>query len=112
MSFRAEVPRDMKWRERRRGLRLNSGVNIALDWTDDVGRVSHAEARTRVINPCGCMVVLPEDLPLEQRLRVTNLANQQACAAHVVWHGNHRVEGWELGIELVKPDFDFWGLDL
>ncbi len=112
MGFRSDVSREAKWRERRRGVRLNSTVVVAVDWTDESGAAHHAEAKTRIVNPNGCMVVLPFDLPVGQKVRVTNLGNNGSCDAEIVWKGNHRVEGWELGIELIKPEMDFWGLDL
>lgn len=49
---------------------------------------------------------------LDQRLVVTNLANQRSIGAVVVYTGNKRVDGWELGVELIQPGMDFWGLEL
>ena len=43
---------------------------------------------------------------------LTNRNNQQTCSAIVVWSGKQRAEGWELGIELLDPAMDFWGMDL
>jgi len=70
------------------------------------------ETQTRVVNPYGCMVVLSEQLELEQRLALTNLATKSSNAAVIVWKGNQEPEGWEYGVELVAPDMDFWGLEL
>lgn len=112
MAFRSEVSREAKYRERRRGVRLNSKIPIAVEWRDDGGASVRIEAHTRVVSPTGCLVVLPYDLPLDQRLRVTNLANSGSSAAQVVWRGKRRLEGFELGLELIKPEWDFWGLDL
>src|SRR2546429_161591 len=54
--------------ERRRGRRMNSRVPVRLEWDDAGGKRSSAEAHTRIINPYGCMVVLPHSLVLEQRV--------------------------------------------
>lgn len=112
MGFRSEVSRSVKWRERRRGVRMNSRIRLVLEWTGADGKQHRFEAQTRVVSPYGCLVVLPYDLPLDHSMRVTNLANSQSAAAAIVWKGKQRVEGWELGIELTDPDMDFWNLQL
>jgi hypothetical protein len=101
-----------RYREKRRGRRMNSRVPVRLEWDGAAGQRFCAEAHTRVVNPYGCMVVLPQSLELEHRLALTNLASNTSNAAVIVWKGNPRPEGWEYGVELVAPDMDFWGLDL
>jgi len=101
-----------KYREKRRGRRMNSRVRIRLEWDGDGGKRQSLEAHTRIVNPYGCMVVLKESLELDQRLALTNLATQGSNAAVIVWKGNAQPEGWEYGVELVAPDMDFWGLEL
>ncbi len=112
MSFRQEVSREVKWRERRRGNRVNSSVPVAIEWKQGEDRDARVEAKTRILSPYGCLVVLPQEFALNQRVRVTNLATQQQADASIVWKGNHRVEGWEWGIELSNPGLDFWGMEL
>jgi hypothetical protein len=101
-----------RYSDKRRGRRMNSRVHIRLQWEDTAGNRQTSDAHTRVVNPYGCMVVLSADLQLEQRLALTNLANQASNAAVVVWKGNQQPDGWEYGVELVAPDMDFWGLEL
>jgi hypothetical protein len=98
-------------REKRRGVRVNSRVPIALEWDSD-GKSLRKEAQTRVVGPYGCLVVLPQNLEVQQQIRVTNLVSKQTNPAVVVWRGLERAEGWELGIELINPQMGFWGLDL
>ena len=98
--------------EKRRGVRMNSRVPVGVEWQDSSGRKLRHQAFTCVVSSYGCLVVLPENLPLEQQVRVVNLSNEQALPGIVVWKGNQRDEGWELGIELNQPPMDFWGLDL
>lgn len=112
MTFRKDVSQEVKWRERRRGVRLNSSVTVAIDWNDDKGTHNRLQAKTRIVSPYGCLVVLPENLALDQQVEVLNMATQQKCNGAVVWHGKERVEGFEIGIELVDPGMDFWGLEL
>jgi hypothetical protein len=101
-----------KYREKRRGRRMNSRVHVRLEWDLEDGKRRSAEAHTRIVNPYGCMVVLSDSLELEQRLALTNLVTNTSNAAVVVWKGNRQPEGWEYGVELVAPDMDFWGLEL
>jgi len=100
-----------KYREKRRGRRMNSQVQIRLEW-DGEGKRHAVEAQTRVVNPYGCMVVLSQSLELDQRLALTNLATKNSNAAVIVWKGSSEAEGWEYGVELIAPDMDFWGLEL
>lgn len=101
-----------RYSDKRRGRRMNSRVHIRLQWEDTAGKRQTSDAHTRVVNPYGCMVVLSADLQLEQRLALTNLANQASNAAVIVWKGNQQPDGWEYGVELVAPEMDFWGLEL
>ena len=97
--------------EKRRGVRVNSRVPVTVEW-DAGGEMHRGEAQTRVVGPYGCLVVLPQNLEVDQRVQVTNLMSSKASAAIIVWRGNERAEGWELGIELINPEMNFWGLDL
>jgi len=101
-----------RYREKRRGKRMNSRVPVRIEWDDSVGKRARAEAHTRIVNPYGCMVVLQHSLDVDQRVALTNLATQASNAAVIVWKGNSRPDGWEYGVELVAPEMDFWGLDL
>jgi hypothetical protein len=101
-----------KYREKRRGRRMNSRVPVRLEWDDGTGKRVSVEAHTRIVNPYGCMVILKPSLELNQRMSLTNLATGSSNASVIVWKGNPRPEGWEYGIELVAPDMGFWGLEL
>src|SRR5271169_7237264 len=101
-----------KYREKRRGRRMNSRVQVRFEWESGDGKSHSLETCTRIVNPYGCMVVLTDSLELEQRLALTNLATRTSNAAVVVWKGNREPEGWEYGVELVAPDMNFWGLEL
>ena len=101
-----------KYRDKRRGRRMNSRVPVRLEWTAKGGTRQSVETNTRIVNPYGCMVVLSEPLELDQRLSLINLATSASNAAVIVWKGNQQPEGWEYGVELVAPDMNFWGLEL
>jgi hypothetical protein len=96
---------------KRRGERVNSRVPVALEWGLG-GDLRRREAHTRVVGPYGCLVVMPQGLQVRQQIQITNLVSRQSNPAVVVWCGQEKPEGWELGIELVSPRMDFWGLEL
>lgn len=98
-------------REKRRGVRVNSRVPISMEWNVGGERI-RKEAQTRVVGPYGCMVVLPASLEVKQAIQLTNMVNKETNPAVIVWRGTERPEGWELGIELISPQMDFWGLEL
>jgi hypothetical protein len=101
-----------KFKEKRRGNRMNSRVPVRLEWGAGEKRVS-AEAHTRIVNHYGCMVILQHDLDLDQPVALTNLAMEASNAAVIVWKSEPRPEGgWEYGVELVAPAIDFWGLEI
>ncbi len=101
-----------RYREKRRGRRMNSRVPVRLEWENGGGKRISVEAHTRIVNPYGCMVVLQQELALEHRLALTNLATSTSNAAVIVWKGAPRPDGWEYGVELVAPEMDFWGIEL
>jgi hypothetical protein len=45
-------------------------------------------------------------------VRLTNLSTRHESNAVVVWKGEQRTDGWELGVELVSTDLDFWGVEI
>lgn len=100
-------------RSQRRGPRMNSRVPLRVEWVGDVsGPALQESAHTRVVNYYGCLLVSPQAMPIEQKLRITNLATRQTIQGVVVWQGKKQMEGWELGVELVQPEMDFWGMEL
>lgn len=93
-------------------MRVNSRVPVSIEWNGSAGP-SHTEPGfTRVVNSYGCLLVSPREIETQQRVRLTNLATRQLADAVVVWKGSQRPDGWELGVELVGADLDFWGVEI
>ena len=91
---------------------MNSRVPVSVEWNGRTGTLHYETGFTRVVSTYGCLLVSPRELDVQQRVRVTNLATQQRSEAVVVWKGMQRDDGWDLGVELVAADLDFWGVDL
>jgi hypothetical protein len=98
-------------REQRRGVRVNSCIPIAVEWRAGEELV-RKEAQTRVVGPYGCMAIIPTNLEVKQSIQLTNMVSRQSNAAVVVWRGQERPEGWEVGIELLNPQMGFWEIEL
>ena len=73
--------------EKRRGIRLNSQVPVILQW-ESGGVKREVHGRTRVVNPYGCLILLPEKVALDGELQLTNevrerKARRQLCGAAI-----------------------------
>jgi len=112
MPYLQNLPRDIIARRKRRGPRMNSRVPVAIEWNGQAGPLRFETGFTRVVNNYGCLLVSPRELDVQQRLRVTNLATRESADAVVVWKGVQRPDGWDMGVELVAANLNFWGVDL
>jgi hypothetical protein len=113
MRFGEDLPRDIRTRSMRRGPRMNSRIPVAIEWKGSAAGPLHFEAGfTRVVNSYGCLLVSPREIEMRENIRVTNLFTQQMSNAVVVWKGLQRPDGWDLGVEFVAADLNFWGIDL
>jgi hypothetical protein len=101
---------ESRMKQIRAGVRVNSRVNIAVEWTE-TGRALRAEGYTLDISPKGCLAVVPQGFAVGQRMRLINLINGNNCDAVLIWRGHEGRKGWELGLELQDPSLDFWDLD-
>lgn len=91
---------------------MNSRVPVAIEWSVNTGPLRFETGFTRVVNSYGCLLVSPKEIEVQQRLRLTNLATRRAAEAVIVWKGTQRPDGWDLGVELIGAELDFWGVDL
>ena len=101
---------DERTRQIRGAGRVNSRVRVAIEWQDS-GKDLRAEGYTIDTSSKGCMVVLPQTVPVGERVRLVNLINQLSSEATVVWRGHQQRDNWELGLELEESSMEFWGLD-
>ena len=110
MAFGNVTSFEARMQELRAGVRVNSRVPVAVEWTE-AGRAMRAQGYTKDTSTKGCLAVIPEELGVGQRVRVINLINQNACEAILIWRGHQGRAGWELGLELQGAPMDFWGVD-
>lgn len=112
MPFGEDLPKDIRDKRKRRGPRVNSRVPLTVEWNGGFGHLSFEAGFTRVVNNYGCLLVSPKEINLQQNIRLTNLATRKLASGVVVWKGTQRPDGWELGVELIPADLDFWGVEL
>jgi hypothetical protein len=90
--------------------RVNSRVPVAIE-SKESGEFLRGEGYTKDISPKGCLVSLPQEFRVGDRVRVINLVNQNSCEGSVIWRGHEGPGGWELGIALHNAGAEFWGFD-
>jgi hypothetical protein len=112
MAITEPLPRDLRTRRKRRGPRMNSRVPVIIEWDGKAGPLHFESGFTRVVNSYGCLLVSPKEIDVQQHVRLTNMSTRHAANAVVVWKGAQRPDGWELGVELVAAELDFWGVDI
>jgi len=91
---------------------MNSRIRVAIQRGPKSRAEQVAEGFTRVVNSYGCLLISPVDMDLDCRLRLTNRCTGQTVEGVVVWKGVRQVDGWELGVELITANLEFWGLEL
>ena len=93
----------------RAGARVNSRVKVSLEWKEE-GQTHTVDGYTMDISPKGCMAIAPQGFAVGQKMRLMNGLNQKTANALLIWRGHEGRGGWELGLELVDPPADFWGV--
>jgi len=101
---------DERTRQIRGAGRVNSRVRVAIEW-QEAGKENRTEGHTVDTSSKGCMVVMPQSVPVGESVRLVNLINQISTEAVVVWRGHQGRTGWELGLEMTESSYEFWGLD-
>jgi hypothetical protein len=91
---------------------MNSRVPVSIEWNGSSGPLHFEAGFTRVVNTYGCLLVSPTEINMREQVRVTNLSTRQMANGVVVWTGAQRPDGWDLGVEFVAADLNFWGIDL
>ncbi len=94
----------------RAGVRVNSRVRVAVERKEE-GRAARAEGHTMDISAHGCLAIVPQEFQVGETVVLTNLINQKACDAVLVWRGHQGTSGWELGLQLREPMPDFWEME-
>jgi len=94
----------------RAGARVNSRVKVTVEW-NECGADHKAEGFTVDISPKGCLAIVPQGFAVGQKLRLKNASNGHVSKAVLIWRGHEGRSGWELGLELVNPPHDFWGVE-
>lgn len=95
-------------REPRRGIRFDSRQPRVVEWEDANGMPHRLDGSTRVVGAFGCKLMLPQSLPLGQRISITDPVRNTNVQGIIVWKSKERPEGCEMGVELLTPNMDVW----
>jgi hypothetical protein len=112
MRFGEDLPKDIRMRSMRRGPRMNSRIPVSIEWSGSTGLWHFEAGFTRVVNSYGCLLVSSTEIDLREEVSITNLSTRQKAQGVVIWKGMERPDGWDLGVEFVAADLNFWGMDL
>jgi PilZ domain len=94
----------------RAGARVNSRAKVTVEW-HEAGAQHVVDGYTMDISPKGCLAIVPQGFAVGQKLRLRNRSNGNEAEAVLIWRGHEGRTGWELGLELVQPPADFWGVE-
>jgi len=92
-------------------VRVNSRVPVVVEWSAEDGRTCSVEGVTMDVSVKGCMVVAAQELAIGQKLKLVNKITDMASEAVLIWRGHQGRTGWELGLELQNPPYEFWGVE-
>ena len=104
----------------RREPRVEVEIPLTVTWYDDRNQPHEAASHTKVINKYGCLLIVDATIPRETDIRLFNPATLSSITARPVARGTTDTQGRQsvllelvkpFGVELDKPDPDFWGVD-
>ena len=102
------TPLQDHWAQMRSHERFISRVKLVVEWEEGPAR-QRANAITVDVSRTGCMAVVSAGLNLHQHVRLIHPESGRSAEAQVVWRDH---EGWDVGLELSKPDASFWGVQV
>ncbi len=114
MRYGEDFPRDIRMRPRRRGPRMNSRVPVAIEWSGHAGPAVYSEPGFHSSRQRKRLLTCEP----EGTLNCSSVCGSRICPrggqlkAVVVWKGVQRPDGWDMGIEIVTHNQDFWGVEL
>ncbi len=105
---------------RRREPRVEVMIPLNVTWHDDKNQPHEVAGYTKSVNKYGCLLIVDAAIPSEKDIRLFNPATLASITARLVAHGTTDTQGRRsvllelgkpFGVELDKPDPDFWGAD-
>ena len=91
-------------------VRVNSRVPVTVEWSEG-DETRSVEGVTMDVSVKGCMVVAAQELAIGQKLKLVNKITDMSSDAVLIWRGHQGRTGWELGLELKNPPYEFWGVE-
>jgi len=102
---------EASYSERRRGERLLIRIPVKINAIGKDGQHINEASETAVVSRFGAMLRVSTPLKQATHMEVMNNFTQQLEKFRVVWVAEKPKEGkWDVGIEIVVPREDFWGV--
>jgi hypothetical protein len=96
---------------RRRSMRVLLSVPVNVIGKTAKGKDFTEETRTLVVNAHGALVPLSAEIPMRQKVIVTNLATKEDLECVVSHIGTAQAGKTQFGLEFVAPAPLFWKID-
>jgi hypothetical protein len=94
---------------RRRSPRVPLKVSTNAKWRDEAGLLQTETGMTQIVSAHGALLLMDRKVTPGVDLEVTNLLSAATATAQVVYVGSRTKEpGLDVGIELHRPDPNFW----
>ena len=103
---------------RRREPRVEVVIPLNVTWYDDKNQPHEVAGYTKVVNKYGCLLIVAAPIPRETGITLLNPTTLASITARLVARGTTDTQGRQsglheigrpFGVELDKPDPDFWG---
>ena len=113
-----EIQESGRTSSRRRESRVEVVIQLNVRWHDDKNQPHEVAGYTKVVNKYGCLLIVAATIPRETDFMLFNPATLSSITARLVARGTPDTQGRQsvlleigkpFGVELDKPDPDFWG---
>jgi PilZ domain len=95
-------------KERRRTLRVNLTVPVAVHGQDDAGEKFSVHANSHSVNRHGALLLMDQVVVVGQTLMLVNENSNRTVESRVVSVRHDRDGKTYVGVEFVSPDSNFW----
>jgi len=96
---------------KRRSMRVLLSVPVVISGKTAKGKDFQEETRTLVVNAHGALVALAAELPMRQKVTMTNTTTSETLECIVGHVGTAQAGKTQIGLEFVAPAPLFWKID-
>lgn len=94
--------------ERRRSQRIVLRVPVRVYHSGKDNHPVYQETFTETVSSHGALIDMPDFLPMNSRLILTNLVTEEDIACKVVFHGTTKEGQKQIGVEFLEASPKYW----